>query len=497
MLSLLTFSFFMTPKKLEQKNQEKRPPIVAIMGHVDHGKTTLLDYIRSTNVAGREAGGITQSVGAYEIEHAGNKITFIDTPGHEAFAKMRARGAKVADLAILIVAADDWVKPQTKNALSYIEKEKVPFVVAINKIDKNNADVEGTINDLMQAGVYLEGRGGNVSWHQISAKTGEGINELLDLILLASEMEDIHCSGDNVSSGIVVSVKLDSKRGICTSVVIKNGSLEQGAMIATHTASGKVKILEDFLGKSVKSLTPSAPAMIIGFEKPPKVGEVFCSHKDSVALQKALKTFDEEKVESMNSDANDGTERISIFIKADELGSLEALSDVLRGMQENLPVSIIKSGIGSITENDMKDAESMKAIIVGFRTKIDKAAENFAQARGVRVISSDIIYKLIESLEEYAGGAIEKEKRALEVLGVFGAAKGKERVIGGKVLCGPVRGNEAFEVWHNNKKIGEGRILNLQSNRKDIMEAEKDMEVGMLVECAEDIRVGNKLVFSD
>jgi len=487
----------MTPKKQEQKNQEKRPPIVAIMGHVDHGKTTLLDYIRKTNVAGREAGGITQSIGAYEIDHKGTKITFIDTPGHEAFAKMRARGAKVADLAILIIAADDGVKPQTKNALSYIQKEKVPFVVAINKIDKPTADIERTINDLMQLGVYLEGRGGDVSWHQISSKTGEGVDDLLDLLLLASEMEDIHCSGDHVSSGVVISVRLDPKRGVCTAVIVKNGALEQGATIATHTASGKVKILEDFSGKSVKSLIPSAPAMIIGFEKPPKVGEVFCSHKDPALLQVALKTFERDNTEVSAMDERDDAKRVSIFIKADELGSLEALSDVLHSMQEELAISIVKSGLGPITENDMKDAESMRAVIVGFRTKIDKAAENFAQAKGIQTIVSDIIYKLIEDLGVYTKSAIIKEKRAIEILGVFGAPKGKERVIGGKVLFGPIRRNESFEVWHGNRKTGSGRILNLQSERKDISEAEKDMEVGMLVECGEDIRIGNHLIFLD
>ena len=487
----------MTPKKLEQKNPQKRPPIVAIMGHVDHGKTTLLDYIRNTNVAGKEAGGITQSVGAYEIDYKGNKITFIDTPGHEAFSKMRARGAKVADLAILIIAADDGVKPQTKNALTYIQQEKVPFVVAINKIDKTNADVEGAINDLMQLGVYLEGRGGDVSWNKISAKTGEGVSDLLDLILLASEMEDIHCSGDDVASGVIISVRLDSKRGICATGIVKNGTLAQGSIIATHTASGKVKILEDFSGKSVKSLVPSAPAMIIGFEKPPKVGEIFCSHKDVDFLSSALKNFEREHAETIVPDIKKDIERIPVFVKADELGSLEALSDVLRGMQEVLPISIVKSGLGSITENDMKDAESMKAVIVGFRTKIDKAAENFAQAKGMRAITSDIIYKLIEDLGLYVGGAVKKEKRAIEILGVFGAPKGKERVVGGRVLCGPIHRNESFEVWHGTRKTGSGRILNLQANRKDITEGEKDMEIGMLVECESDIRVGNQLVFLD
>jgi len=489
----------MTPKKTEQKNLERRPPIAVIMGHVDHGKTTLLDYIRSTNVAPREAGGITQSIGAYEIEHAGQKITFIDTPGHEAFSKMRARGARVADLAILVVAADDGVKPQTKDALKYILAEKVPFVVAINKIDKANADIDKAINDLMQLGVYLEGRGGDVSWHAISAKTGEGVSELLDLLLLTSELEDIHCSGDHVSSGVVVSVKLDGKRGIMTSVIVKNGTLEQGAMIATHSAVGKVKILENYLGKTVKELIPSAPAMVFGFESSPKVGEIFCAHRDEKILRASLEQFERERQEVVKSliAKDDVSKRVPLFLKADELGSLEVLKDTIESLVTTLPIIIIKASVGSITENDTKDAEGMKATIIGFHTKIDKAAQNMRETKKINIITSDIIYELVDALSEYAKNAIEKERRAIEILGVFGQPKGKERVVGGRIIFGPIHGHESFEVWNGDKKIGDGRILNLQSNKKDINEGKKDMEVGMLVECENEIRVGNQLIFID
>lgn len=489
----------MTPKKTEQKNPERRPPIAVIMGHVDHGKTTLLDYIRSTNVALREAGGITQSIGAYEIEHSGQKITFIDTPGHEAFSKMRARGARVADLAILVVAADDGVKPQTKDALKYILAEKVPFVVAINKIDKPGADIDKAINELMQLGVYLEGRGGDVSWHAISAKTGEGVSDLLDLLLLASELEDIHCTGDHVSSGIVISVKSDAKRGVMTSVIVKNGSLEQGSMIATHTANGKVKILENYLGKTAKEIIPSAPAIVFGFENSPKVGEVFCAHRDEKILRASLEQFEREQQEATKSliEEGDVSKRVPIFLKADELGSLEVLKDTIESLVTTLPIIVVKASVGAITENDTKDAEGMKATIIGFHTKIDKAAQNMRETKKINIITSDIIYELVDSLTEYAKNAIEKEKRTLEILGVFGQPKGKERVIGGKVLCGPILRNESFEVWHGSRKTGEGRILNLQSNKKDISEAEKDMEVGMLVECESDIRIGNHLIFLD
>lgn len=477
--------------------KQERPPIVVIMGHVDHGKTTLLDYILKTNVAGKEAGGITQSIGAYEITHGDKKITFIDTPGHEAFSKMRERGAKVADLAILVVAADDSVKPQTKNALKYIQDEKLPYIVAINKIDKPGANIDAVANDLMQLGVFLEGKGGDVSWHAISAKSGEGIGELLDLILLSSELEDIHCVGKDVASGVVISVKMDPKRGVVASVIIKEGTLFQGSVIATHSASGKVRMLEDFMGKAVKELIPSAPAVIIGFEKAPQIGEIFCAHKDDKALREALEEFEKTIPQvARKADASIAKEKhLPVFLKADEAGSLEVLVEVTHKLMETLPLSIVKIGVGPITESDVKDAESMRAIIVGFRAKTDRAADSMILMKKISMINSPIIYELEKKMTEYAEKFATKEYRTLEILGVFGQSKGKERVIGGRVLLGPIKNHESFEIWHDTRMLGKGRIINLQSGKKDIGEALTDVEVGMLVESEEPIRVGNKLIF--
>lgn len=470
------------------------------MGHVDHGKTTLLDYIRKTNVAAREAGGITQSIGAYEIEHPpteGRRITFIDTPGHEAFSKMRERGAQIADLAILVVAADDGVKPQTKNALKYIQDEKVPFIVAINKMDKPGADVERAINDLMQLGVYLEGRGGNVSWHSISAKTGEGVSELLDLVLLASELEDIHCVGKDVASGVVISVKLDSKRGVIVGVIVKDGTLSQGSSIGTHTASGKVRMLETFTGKAAKDLVPSAPALIIGFEKAPQIGELFCAHKDEKTVRDALEALEKMKPADQYAASTAPKEKqLPLILKADEMGSLEVLSEIVHRLAATLPLVIAKSSVGTITEGDVKDAESMRAALVGFRTKMDRAAENMVLAKKILFLSSPIIYELEKQMKEYAEKLATKEYRTIEILGVFGQPKGKERVVGGRVLLGPIRNQETFEIWHDTRLIGKGKILNLQSGRKDIAEAVTDIEVGLLVETEEAIRVGFRLVFA-
>src|SRR3989344_3533059 len=250
-----------------------RSPIVVVMGHVDHGKTTLLDYIKKTNIAGKEAGGITQAIGAYEVTHNGKQITFIDTPGHEAFSKMRSRGATAADLAILIVAADDGVKPQTKEVIKILKDTKTAFVVAINKIDKNNADPERVKSDLLNNEVMLEGYGGGISYQQISAKTGEGVPELLDLVLLATEMDALTYSEEEPASGFVVESKLDRRRGNEVVVILKNGVLRRGDEVYTPSVEGRVKILENFLGDSVAELKPSSPALIFGFEKLPEVGE--------------------------------------------------------------------------------------------------------------------------------------------------------------------------------------------------------------------------------
>lgn len=485
--------------------QVKRPPIVAMMGHVDHGKTTLLDYIRKTTVAAREAGGITQSMGAYEITHAGKKITFIDTPGHEAFSKMRAYGAQIADLAILVVAADDGVKPQTLNALKHIREAKIPFVVAINKIDKPNANIEKAKMDLGQNGVYLEGLGGDVSWHNISAKTGDGINDLLDLVLLASELENLTYETDGPASGIVLSARLDPRRGLSVGVVLGNGTLASGEFIATGTASGKIKILENFLGKRTAALEPSAPAIIMGFEKLPNIGETFFAGKDQIAVT-ALATGDLKSITAKDSgeatskipDGKNESE-IRIVVKADEAASLEALTDLVRRIAEleNSLIKVLASSVGNIHEGDVKTAESGGALIVSFRSKPDTAAKNLANAKKVTILASQIIYELEDSLRRYIKSATSKERRSIEVLAVFGQAKGKERVVGGKILVGPVKNKEPFEVWQEKHLICRGRIINLQSQRKDTAEATANQEVGLLVESEEPIKVGNKLIFSE
>ncbi len=476
----------------------RRPPIIAVMGHVDHGKTTLLDYIRKTNLASREAGGITQAIGAYEIEHGGKRITFIDTPGHEAFANMRTHGANIADLAILVVAADDGVKPQTKEALETILKSKTPYIVAINKIDKNNADIEKTKKDLLQIGVFLEGYGGNISYHLISAKTGEGVDELLDLILLATELENLEID-DKTISGVIITSRMDPRRGIISGLILKNGVLKLGQYIGTASASGKIKSLENSLGEKAKELTPSSPALIVGFDNIPDVGEEFLAGKESdvEAFVKLKKSEEKQKTSETTAANPDDLETINIILKADETASLEALKSLTLKMPMGLIVKIVEASVGDVTENDVKLAQNTNAVVIGFKTKVDKAALNLARAHKIIVIDSPIIYELEKTLKDYAKKMIPKEMRRLEVLAVFGDAKGKERVVGGKVILGPIKNQEAFEIWQDKRLIGQGRIMNLQSQRKDIAQAETGSEAGLLTQSDEPIKVGHNLLFSD
>ena len=478
---------------------EKRSPIIAVMGHVDHGKTTLLDCIRKTSVVMREAGGITQSIGAYEIvytpagadKNVARKITFLDTPGHEAFAVMRSESVKVADVVILVVAADDGVKPQTLNTLEYLKREKTPFIVAINKIDKQNANVEKTKTDLANAGVYLEGFGGSVSWHQISAKTGDGVPELLDITLLTSDILGLSCDSQADAEGIVLTSKVDGKQGNIVGVVVKNGTLKEGTAISTNTAAGKIRRIIDSTGHQVKELIPSAPALILGFGAPPLVGEEFKTGKSSdSAVRSCL-------VKTETAAGNERDKKMPLIIKANEAGSLEALKNVITKLCEKFPLCVISKGIGDIYENEAKLALQTGGIILGFNVKIDKAALNVIRAHGITAISSDIIYELEKSIEEFFSGNIKHDFRKIKILATFGGPGGKEYIIGGKVIKAPVRNQEPFELWRNIKPIGKGKIINLQSGRKDVSEAGESMEVGLLVSSDMPMREDDELMFED
>jgi len=472
---------------------QTRPPIVVIMGHVDHGKTSLLDYIRKTNVTAKEAGGITQSVGAYEIIHSGKKITFIDTPGHEAFSKMRARGTQAADLAILVVAADEGVKPQTKEALGHIQAAKLPFIVAINKVDKPNINLDKVKNELMTTGILLEGYGGNISWQAISAKTGQGVQELLDLILLAAELENLEYDSKTPAKGIIIEALVDNRRGMVVSVIVENGTLRVGENIATATASGKIKSLENFLGERVNNLEPSAPALILGFESLPQIGEEFSTGESALALPEAVLPVAEKA--SVNK-AEENAEKIKIILKADNAGSLEALADILKTIPSTKPVEILDQSVGRINEGDFKSAVNSDALIIGFRVKLDQSAESLQKLSPVKMITSDIIYELVKKFEDHLNsfGTINVVGE-LEILAIFASSSKNKQIVGGRISQGKIKNQQKFEVWRNEQSIAKGRIVNLQEKKKDVSEAETGKEVGLLVEADDIIKTGDKLKF--
>jgi len=479
------------------KNLIIRPPIVAVLGHVDHGKTSLLDFIRKTNFVAREAGGITQSIGAYEIIHNGKKITFIDTPGHEAFSKMRSRGAIAADLAILVVAADDGVKPQTKESIEILNSAKTPFVVAVNKIDKSNADIEKTINDLTANGVLLEGRGGNVSWQAISAKTGQGVDELLDLVLLAAEMENLTYNPDADAGGVIIEAKSDNRRGIVVSVIAENGILKIGDKIATFGAGGKIKILENFLGEKTAELRPSSPALIFGFENLPQVGEKFQCGESAAGAPAADIISPIPRVQEIGVPAGGYFRIFNTILKADVSGSLEILSEIIKNTDfGNIKINILKESIGEITDGDVKDAVNSNAVIVAFKTKINKVAESFVKAQNIKIISSGIIYELIDLLKQEAR-LLEKPlpQAELEILKIFSSPKGKKQLIGGRVVTGVIKNNIRLKIVRENNEIGTGKISSLRRQKQTVNEVKTEEECGLMFESDILIKEGDHLLW--
>lgn len=464
----------------------KRPPVVVVMGHVDHGKTTLLDVIRKANVAGKEAGGITQAVGAYEITHNKEKITFIDTPGHQAFTKMRSRGAKIADIAILVVAADDGVQPQTEEAIRIIQEEDMPFVVAINKIDKSNADVERVKAQLAKASVLLEGFGGSVSFQPISAKANQGIEELLDLILLAADVEEFTYDPKASATGFILEAHRDSRVGNIATVIIKNGTLSQGDAIFAGTVGGKVKGLKNFLGKPEKSLSPSSPALILGFDSLPQIGDEFgvgapATTSESTATQNEAMTG----------------ETVNFMLKADVAGSLEALTELVKTLTppDGKKLHLVGQSVGEVTEGDAKMAASMKASIVAFNTKVSPAAKTVIKNNHLHVFEAKVVYHLIEALADFLkrGGKLPVIGE-LEILAVFDQKNFLKQIVGGKVIMGVMKNQNDIEIVRGGTEVGFGKLMNLQQLKKEVDEVHAGAECGMLINSKTRIEVGDHFI---
>ena len=492
----------------------ERPPIVAVLGHVDHGKSTLLDFIRKSNVVAGEAGGITQHVAAYEVEREvvnpstslrlKKRITFIDTPGHAAFSAIRARGASAADIAILVVAADDGVKAQTLEALKSIRDAKTPFIVAINKIDKPGADQERTIRMLLEQDVYLEKYGGDVPWAAISAKTGAGVEELLDLILLVAEVEGFTGDAGVPAHGYVIEAHRDQKRGLAATLIVRTGTLKSGMAVLAGRAIAPVRIMESTAGKSLKEASFSTPVQLIGFDTLPQVGEEFHAYKNKRAAEEARPPLIAKSTnpvgQAVLQEGEVGPFLMPVIIRADASGSLEAIDqEVPKLGSEHARIRVVQSGIGTVSENDVKAAigSDIPAIVIGFNVGVDAPAAALALQHGIRIETFAIIYKLTERLDEILAESAPKRRveattGKAKVLKQFGSRK-DEHVIGAKVSEGFLERGSSVRVLRRLEELGVGKIKNIQSNKQDVSRIEEGREFGAQITAEFEIMQGDTL----
>ena len=476
----------------------QRPPVVVVLGHVDHGKSSLLEAIKDFKITAKESGGITQHIGAYEVEEKGKKITFIDTPGHEAFSAMRARGTEVADIALLVVDSAQSVQPQTKEAVIAIKRAEIPTIVVLNKIDLPTANPEKIKRELLQIDVVVESMGGKIPSVQVSAKEKTGINELLEIILLVADMHDLKSETEAPVEGLVIESYMDGLKGPVVTAVIKKGVLRKKDIIATDLALAKVKSIQDFKGKEIHEARPSQPAIILGFEKVPAVGEKFKSYKTTEeAMQKLKKEEPKREVGSTVLNLDPAKKVLNIILKGDVFGSLEAIEGMLKNLpQDKVILRILKSEVGDISESDAKLAEMSKATIIGFRVKIGPAVMKFmkndlenlpAGRQGkLRIKTFDIIYELVQDVRRGLEKSLEAEIvrediGKLKTLLVFWGEKNRQ-IVGGKITEGEMRKGIKLEVFRDDKKIGSGRIVNLQRDKKDIDLLKKRDEAGILFE---------------
>jgi len=495
-------------------------PVIAIMGHIDHGKSTLLSYIRnnvtiakSSVVADdhpdqvlpelKEAGGITQHISAYEVEHkspegAVRKITFLDTPGHEAFSGIRKRGAHVADIAILVVSAEDGVKPQTLEALRSIKESNTPFIVAITKIDKPEASVERAKLSLAENELYVEGYGGTISAIPLSAKTGEGVSDLLDMIALTSDLEGITYDPTQQGSGYILESNLDVKKGVSATCILTDGTLQKGLYITSGTSMAPLRIVEDYTGKQIETFIAGQPVKVIGWDNLPSVGDMFhvCKDKkEAIAYIGAKLTEKSVKGDEVRFEGK----ILPVVIKADAGGSLEAVLSLVKSLDtERIHTKVIHSGIGTISESDLKVASGGdKALVIGFTTKVDSLAKAIAERNGIEIQTFDIIYKLSEWLQkkletETPSIDVEEVTGTLKVLKIFSKVKDKQ-ILGGLVENGSLKNGSSVKIMRRESEIGIGKIRELQAQKVKMDEVSMGKECGLLVEAKIEIVPGDRL----
>lgn len=492
----------------DEKDLVNRPPVVTIMGHVDHGKTTLLDTIRKTNVVSGEAGGITQAIGAYQITYHDQKITFIDTPGHAAFTEMRARGASVTDIVIIIVAADDGVMPQTKEAIDHAKAAGVPIIVAVNKMDKPDANPERVLTEMAEAGIIPESWGGDTMFVNISAKTGMGIDDLLERLLLVSEIQELKANPNRYASGAVIESKIDKNLGVVSTLLIQNGTLRLGDAIVVGNYAGKVRTLKNDLNESLVSAGPSTPVTITGLSESPAAGDkfmVFDTEKKakSIANERLLKANSTNNqvnhtvsLDDLFNRINDGAKEINIVLKSDVKGSEEAVKNSLLKLDvEGIHINIIRSGIGAISPSDIVLASASDAIIIGFNIRPDNKTMDYAKERNVEIRLYNIIYKLVEEMEAAMKGKLEpiyEEKiiGSAEVRKLFKFSK-IGTIAGSMVIDGSIKRDAKARVIRDGSIIYDGAINTIAREKDQVKEVSHGIECGITIEKFNDIKVND------
>ena len=488
-----------------EEDLQERPPVVTIMGHVDHGKTTLLDTIRKTNVASGEAGGITQAIGAYQIEYNGKKITFIDTPGHAAFTEMRARGASITDIVIIIVAADDGVMPQTKEAIDHAKAAGVPIIVAVNKIDKPTANVERVLTEMSANGLQPEAWGGDIMFVNLSAVTGEGIDDLLERILLLSEVSELKANPNRYAMGTVIESKLDKSSGVVTNLLIQNGTLRLGDPIVVGTISGRVRTLKNDKGENLVEALPSMPVSITGLPESPAAGDKFMAFESEKKAKKVAEQRQEIEKEKRNKPktaisltdlfnrAEQGEKEINIILKADVKGSEEAVKNSLLKLDvEGIKINVIRSGIGAISESDISLAAASNAIIIGFNIRPDHKITEVAKDKGIDIRLYDIIYKVVEEMEAALRGKLEPEYEEIvlgeaEVRKIFKFSK-VGTIAGSYVTSGVIKRNSKARVIRDGVVVIDSTIASLAREKDQAKEVKQGLECGITIENFNDIK---------
>ncbi len=490
-----------------QSSVVRRSPVVAVLGHVDHGKSTLLEAIKELAITGRESGGITQHIGAYEVEHTASdtetqRVTFIDTPGHAAFQAMRSRGAQVADIALLVIDATEGVKPQTKEAIDHIRASGASPVIVFNKIDKANAYPDWVAGQLAEQDLHTEDRGGDVPVAKVSATEKTGIDNLLELITLVADMQELTADLSQPGRGVIVESHRDEKRGVLATVVLKDGTLQRGDAVATDTAACSVRALENSRGELIEdTVIPSTPALLLGFKTTPGVGEEFRVCEDAEEAADTVAAGDSVSGASSPAQpaASEEVPVLPLIVKADVAGCLEAVTAAIEELpQDRVTVRIVEQGLGSVTERDAVRAKETGAAIVAFNVRVDNVARQIAERDKLPIYSFDVIYELVDTVK----GLMEKrlpakEERAdlgrVKVLKVFGAKKGKQ-IVGGRVSEGKVPRGAQLEVQRKKKVIGRGKMADLQRNRQAIREGKKGDEVGILYGGTGEIEEGDVIV---